>query len=209
MAKRRLITFEGSEGCGKTTQIARLKERLEARGEKVVVTREPGGTPLGEAIRHLLKHAPEGKGMSAATELLLFSASRAELVDKVILPALNENAWVLCDRFTDSTVVYQGLARGLPANFIDQVNHIATNSLRPGLTFLLELSPEKALERLAARATKDRIEEEDALFFRRVREGFSELADREPARIRRIDADATPEEVAAAVWTQFSHAFPA
>ena len=207
--KTRLITFEGSEGCGKTTQIARLKERLESRGERVVVTREPGGTPLGETIRHLLKDAPEGRGMSPRSELLLFSASRAELVDKVILPALNEGAWVLCDRFVDSTVVYQGLARKLPMEIITELNNFVTGGVVPGLTFLLELSPEKTAERLASRATKDRIEEEDAHFFHLVRNGFVTLAEFDPERIKRIDADSAPEVVADAVWTHFSHAFPA
>ncbi len=205
--KRRLITFEGSEGCGKTTQIARLKERLESLGEQVVVTREPGGTALGEAIRHLLKDAPEGRHMGARAELLLFSASRAELVGKVIAPALDDGAWVLCDRFIDSTVVYQGSARGLAMEMIGRLNDFATAGVRPGLTFLLDLSPEKAAERLQARATKDRIEEEDEAFFARVRDGFLRLAEVEPHRIKRIDADGSPEAVAEAVWKHFTEAF--
>ncbi|SDU17376.1 thymidylate kinase [Verrucomicrobium sp. GAS474] len=205
----RLITFEGSEGCGKTTQISLLKEKLETRGETVLVTREPGGTPLGEKIRHLLKDAPEGKGMTDATELLLFSASRAELVTKVIAPALKEGAWVLCDRFTDSTFVYQGIARELPIEFISTLNLFATGDLVPGLTLLLEVSPAKAAERMAHRATRDRIEDEEPEFFDIVREGFVTLAESEPDRIKRINADADPGTVAEIIWTHFLHAFPA
>jgi len=205
--KRRLITFEGSEGCGKTTQIALLKKRLEARGEKVVVTREPGGTALGEAIRHLLKDAPEGRGMSSATELLLFSASRAELIDKVILPALTRLDWVLCDRFTDSTLVYQGMARRLPEATIDPINHAATSGIKPGLTLVLDLPLEKAAARLRTRATKDRFEEEDETFFTRVKDGFLQLAKKEPERIKVVDADAPPEVVAGEVWKHFTEAF--
>ena len=207
MDRRRFISLEGSEGCGKTTQFSLLKEALEKRGEKVVVTREPGGTALGESIRHLLKHAPEGRGMAPETELLLFAASRAELVRKVIQPALDAGKWVLSDRFSDSTLVYQGVARGLPPDSIARVNGVATAGLEPGLTLLFDLEPETALRRVHTRALFDRIEEEDAAFFTRVRDGFLHLAAAHPGRIKLIEAAPPQAEVAAAVWKRVTDAF--
>jgi dTMP kinase len=207
MTRRRFISLEGSEGCGKTTQFSLLKEELEKRGEKVVVTREPGGTALGEKIRDLLKFAPEGRGMAAETELLLFVASRSELVRKVIRPALDEGKWVLSDRFSDSTLVYQGVARGLSPETIARVNGVATDGLEPGLTLLFDLEPEIAVRRVRSRALFDRIEEEDAAFFTRVREGFLHLAANHPERIKLIEAAPPQAEVAAAVWKRVADAF--
>ena len=205
--RRRFVSFEGSEACGKTTQIALLKEMLERRGEKVLVTREPGGTPVGETLRILLKSAPEGRGMSPETELLLFTASRAELVRKVILPALDEGKWVLSDRFSDSTLVYQGVARGLSVKTIARVNGVATGGLEPGLTLLFDLDPEVAMLRVRSRALFDRIDQEDAVFFTRVRQGFIDLAAAHPARIKRIDASPAIAEVAVAVEKEVADAF--
>ena len=142
MQTARFITFEGGEAVGKSTQIERLAARLQERGDEVLVTREPGGTPLGEQIRHLLKHAPEGQGMTPKTELLLFLASRAELVRKVIGPALDRGAWVLCDRFLDSTTVYQGAGRGLPEEIVSRLNGFAIGARLPGLTLVLDIEPE-------------------------------------------------------------------
>src|SRR5277367_234717 len=141
------ISLEGGEAVGKSTQIERLAARLHKLGHKTLVTREPGGTPLGESIRHLLKHAPEGRGMTPYTELLLFLASRAELVRKVIMPALDQGAWVLSDRFLDSTTVYQGAGRNLPMEIVERVNAFAVGPHLPGLTLVLDLSPEEARRR--------------------------------------------------------------
>jgi dTMP kinase len=210
--RRRFISFEGSEGCGKTTQLALLKAALEKRGERVVLVREPGGTPIGEMIRHLLKHALEGRGMAPETELLLFAASRAELVRKVVLPALDEGDWVLSDRFSDSTAVYQGVARGLSPEQIVRVDGFATAGLEPGLTVLLDLSAEEAARRLASRPQApserfDRIEKEDASFFDRVRDGFRRRAAAHPERIKTVASEGTAEEVAAQVWEKVADAF--
>src|SRR5271155_5242315 len=146
------ISLEGGEAVGKSTQIERLAARLNKLGHKTLVTREPGGTPLGESIRHLLKHAPEGRGMSPQAELLLFLASRAELVRKVIMPSLDQGVWVLSDRFLDSTTVYQGAGRQLPSEIVERVNAFAVGPCVPGLTLVLDLDPAAARQRQLARA---------------------------------------------------------
>src|ERR1700678_2519017 len=170
------ISLEGGEAVGKSTQIERLSKRLTGLGQKVVLTREPGGTPLGESIRHLLKHAPEGKGMTPYTELLLFLASRAELVRKVIMPALDQGSWVLSDRFLDSTTVYQGAGRRLPIEIVERINAFAVGPHLPDLTLVLDLEPEEAYRRLKDReksaAAFDRMEAEPSDFFARVRAGY-------------------------------------
>lgn len=212
MKRLRLITLEGGEGCGKTTQLARLSGRLRERGHNVLTLREPGGTPLGEVIRDLLKHHPDGQGMSAEAELLLFAASRAELVRKAILPALAAGQWVLCDRFLDSTTVYQGHARGLSGTAVQAVNELATDGCRPGLTLVLDMPPEEALrrarDRTARDAQADRMEAESLEFYTRVREGFRELTRREPERVRLMDATGHPDEVAARLWKEVMDVFP-
>lgn len=210
--KSHFISFEGGEAAGKSTQIERLKERLTKLGQRVVVTREPGGTPLGEAIRHLLKHAPEGRDMCDYSELLLFLASRAELVRKVIVPALEEGAWVLSDRFLDSTTVYQGAGRRLPIEMIERVNAFAVGPHLPGLTLVLDLEPKEARQRLARRAPpgegpSDRIEDEPGDFFDRVREGYHNLAKAHSQRIKIVPAGGTIEEVTEAIWKEVVHAF--
>ena len=188
MAPARFITFEGGEAVGKSTQIELLAARLKERGEKVLITREPGGTPLGESIRHLLKHAPEGRGMSSQTELLLFLASRAELVRKVIVPALDAGTWVLCDRFLDSTTVYQGAGRRLPLEVVTRINAFAVGPHLPGLTLVLDLEQEEARNRLLKRTgsipAADRMEDEPADFFARVRQGYHDLAKAYPERVK-------------------------
>lgn len=205
--KSRFISFEGGEGAGKSTQIELLAKRLTAAGHSVLVTREPGGTPLGESIRHLLKHAPEGRGMAPETELLLFLASRAELVRKVIVPALNEGRWVLSDRFLDSTTVYQGLGRRLPAEIVERINAFAVGPHLPSLTLVLDLEPEETRRRLQSRAktgkTKfDRLEAEPADFHERVRQGYLALAHAHPDRVRLVPAAGPIDGIAEVVWRE-------
>jgi len=198
------ISFEGSEGCGKTTQIQRLAEHLERNDYPVLVTREPGGTPLGETIRNLLKFADEGRDMVPETELLLFAASRAQLVRSVIEPALEAGKWVIADRFMDSTTVYQGVARQLDFEAVAAINEFAVGDLRPDLTFVLDLDPEEARRRLLRRprplGTPDRMEQMEPAFYEAVREGYLALARDEPVRFRVINAGRSVETVAEEVW---------
>ena len=195
------ISFEGSEGCGKSTQIERLCDWLESSGRELVRLREPGGTPLGESIRGLLQHAPEGEGMSARAELLLFTASRAQLVDKVVKPALARGRVVVCDRFLDSTAVYQGVARRLGRDAVDSINAFAVDGCLPDLTFYLDLPPEDGMRRVLDRSTgaRDRIEREQNEFFQRVRAGYLDLASDNPGRVVVVDAAASVDEVAGAI----------
>jgi len=194
----RFITFEGPEGAGKSTQIRRLAERLEAAGDEVVLTREPGGTPLGEAIRGLLQHDAAGEAPVPAAEAYLFAASRAQHVANLIRPALERGAWVLSDRFVDSSAAYQGAGREFEVGDILQLNALAVGGLMPRITFLLDISPEDAAERMKDRAA-DRIESEARAFHERVRAGFLALAKNEPARFCLIDATASEDEIAAQI----------
>jgi dTMP kinase len=195
------ITFEGSEGCGKTTQIELLTRTLQASGRKVIVTREPGGTPIGEQIRHVLQHSRESEGMTPETELLLFAASRAQLVREVIEPALAAGTDVISDRFLDSTTVYQGVARRLDAADVRRINSFAVGDRLPDLTLVLDLTATEARARVfnrpgGAAAAPDRIEREPLAFYERVRAGCLELAASEPARFRVIDAAQTRDAIA-------------
>lgn len=204
MANGKFITFEGGEGCGKSTQVKRLKAALEAEGLEVVLTREPGGTWLSERIRTLIKDQNEDPPCDRA-ELLLFLAARAQLVKSVIRPALERGAWVISDRFSDSTLAYQGYGRGLPLEIIDMANKFACENLKSDLTLLLEVDPQVAASRLAGReastnTTADRIERAGNEFHSRLRRGFAELAKQEPWRIVPIDANGTPDEVFDEVW---------
>ena len=207
------ISLEGGEAVGKSTQIERLSARLAKLGHKVLVTREPGGTPIGESIRHLLKHAPEGRDMSSHTELLLFLASRAELVRKVIIPALSEGSWVISDRFLDSTTVYQGAGRKLPKEIVERLNAFAVGPNVPGLTLVLDLEPEAARERQILRshppgsASFDRMEAEPLDFFERVRQGYQEVAKAHPNRVKIVSAAGSVDETAEAVWREVAEAF--
>lgn len=196
-----LLSFEGSEGCGKSTQIALLRTRLEAAGRNVVVLREPGGTELGESIRHLLQHAKEGAAMTPETELLLFAASRAQLVREKIRPLLESGTFVILDRFLDSTTVYQGIARGLPLESVRAINHFAIGGTLPNLTLVLDMDSATAWQRIHQSGRElDRMESQPQSFFEKVRQGYLEVAQAEPQRIQVVDAGASPEAVHAAVW---------
>lgn len=204
MPQGRFITFEGGEGCGKSTQCRRLCEALEGRGIDVLLTREPGGTWLAESIRHLIKDQDEDPPCDRS-ELLLFLAARAQLVRNVIRPALKAGKWVVCDRFSDSTIAYQGYGRGLPIDTIRIANDFACDGLSPDLTLLLEVSPETARARRLAResatnTSADRIESAGDEFHARLANGFSRLAEEFPERIRRIDANGGVEDVWENVW---------
>lgn len=194
----RLLTLEGGEGAGKTSAIAALRERLQACGHEVVLTREPGGTPLAERIRELLLH-PRDEALQPETELLLMFAARAQHVQQVVRPALQRGAFVVSDRFTDSSYAYQGNGRGLDVDWIEELERRVVG-LRPGLTLLLDLDVRAGRARTIGRDLwPDRIEREQDDFFERVREGFRQRAAAEPQRFRLIDAAQTPEQVAAAV----------
>lgn len=196
-----LLSFEGSEGCGKSTQIRLLKERLENEGREVVVLREPGGTEIGESIRHLLQHAKEGHSMTPETELLLFAASRAQIVREKIRPLVERGVVVILDRFLDSTTVYQGHARGLPLDAVNAINRFAIGGTLPRLTLVLDMDTTLAWQRIHATGRElDRMESQPPAFFEKVRQGYLALAAAEPDRIQVIDASAAPEAVHAAVW---------
>ena len=204
MHRGKFITFEGGEGCGKSTQVKRLKAALEAEGLEVVLTREPGGTWLSEEIRRLIKDQMTDAPCDRS-ELLLFLAARAQLVKNVIRPALEAGKWVVSDRFSDSTLAYQGYGRGLPLEILKETNDFACEGLKPDLTLLLEVSPETAAARLrrreaATNTTADRIELAGDEFHSRLRRGFAELAKQEPWRIVTIDANGTVDEVWEEVW---------
>jgi dTMP kinase len=203
MKSGKFITFEGPEGSGKSTHIKLLKAYLEERGIEVVLTREPGGTPLGEEIRKILQHDHSEPPVPSA-EVLLFLASRAQHVERLIRPALQQGKWVLCDRFADSTFAYQGYGRGFDMESLRAVNAFAVSGLCPDLTVLLDVNPQTSRERLAARqastaTTPDRIEREAAAFHERVRNGFLALAKEEPERLVVINTEREPSEVAAAI----------
>ena len=206
------ITFEGPEGGGKSTHIRRLAERLRASGQDVVVTREPGGTPLGEAIRGLLQHDAAGESPVPRAETLLFCASRAQLVQAVIRPALARGAWVLADRFADSTFAYQGAGRGFLLADLQAANAFATGGLVPDLTLLLDLDADEARRRLAGRGAPaggaDRFEREPPDFHARLRAGFLALAAAEPGRFAVIPAGRPVDDVADDVWRTVADRLP-
>jgi dTMP kinase len=199
------ITFEGNEGSGKSTQIGLLAARLEQLGHRVRAVREPGGTPVGEEIRHTLKHSPNNQEMTPEAELLLMIASRAQLVREVIRPALERGESVLCDRFYDSTVAYQGYGRQLDLSFIETLTHFAVGHTRPDLTLLLLVPEPMSQQRRAARhaaqpVVRDRMEEADHEFFARVAHGYETILRAEPNRVRRVDATRTARQVETEIW---------
>ena len=203
------ITFEGGEGCGKSTQIAALKARLEAMGKTVVQTREPGGTALGESVRNLLQYDDAGQGMSPEAELLLFAASRAQHVRELIAPAIAEGQIVLCDRFLDSTTVYQGVARAIDSKKVDTINQFAIGDTKPDLTILIDLPPEIGLARVHARSNGklDRMEKEAIEFFQAVRQGYLDLAKSEPKRFLVLDGSQSVEELETQIWQKVEATF--
>lgn len=201
----KFITFEGPEGSGKSTQIGLLAEKLKQQGLEVLCTREPGGTSTGEAVRNILQHDAAGEPLADRAELLLFTASRAQLMGQVVLPALEGGSWVLCDRFIDSTMAYQGFARGMDIATLDAVNEFAIYGRKPDLTLLLDLDVETGFGRLESRyagseESHDRFEREARDFHQRVRDGYHQLAEREPARFRVVDSNRPIEAVSADIW---------
>lgn len=199
------ITFEGTEGCGKSTQISLLAERLRAEGRTVRLLREPGGTAIGEEIRHTLKHSSANHGMTPEAELLLMNASRAQLVREIIRPALGSGEVVLCDRFSDSTVAYQGYGRQLDLKMIQSIIDIAIGDTRPNLTLLLSIPQTTSEQRQRSRqanqpVVRDRFEEADRSFFDRVAQGYEAVAKAEPNRVKVIDAAGPIETVRDAIW---------
>ena len=197
MAIGKFITLEGIDGCGKTTQIELLQQYLRERGFTVETTREPGGTVLAEAIRCLLLEPRYGP-VEARAEVFLYAAARAQHVAERIQPALQAGKLVLCDRYVDSSIAYQGYGRGLGAELVRQVNDLATGGLRPDLTLVLDVAVEVGLKRRRSHTAADRLEQEDLDFYRRVRQSYRELASQEPERVYLIDASRPPQ----AVWAQ-------
>ena len=205
MPKGLFITFEGTEGCGKSTQIKLLAEHLQALGHRVRQLREPGGTPIGEEIRHTLKHSEHNHAMTAEAELLLMNASRAQIVREVIRPALADGEMVLCDRFYDSTIAYQGYGRELDLAKVKSVVEFAVGETKPNLTLFLHVSAEVSAARLRSRQTtlpfvRDRFEEADRKFFERVAHGYGVIAASEPQRVKFINGAQPLDVVCAEIW---------
>ncbi|HKK17105.1 MAG TPA: dTMP kinase [Opitutales bacterium] len=196
------ITFEGGEGCGKSTQIERLATQLRAEGHTVHQTREPGGTKLGEAIRKLLQHDQAGHGMCPESELLLFTAARAQLVREFIIPALERKEIVLCDRFADSTTVYQGVARSIDPIEVAAINQFACGTIVPDLTLLIDLDPEVGLQRARdnRESPLDRMEQEALAFHQQVRRGYLELAQVDNERFTVLDGTKDIETLEKEIW---------
>jgi dTMP kinase len=200
------ITFEGGEGCGKSNHSRLLLKKLEQQNIPVVLTHEPGGTALGDELRKTLKKK-RGSSVSSQAELFIVAASRAELVAEVIRPSLEQGKVVICDRFTHSTVVYQGYGRGLDFTAIQMVNNMATRHLNPDLIVLLDIPPEQGLAR--KQSLEDRFELEDLSFHRRVRDGYLKMAAAEPDRWLVIDASLPRSKVAGIIWDRVSQLLPA
>ena len=212
MSRGKLITFEGPEGAGKSTQAAMLIAKLEARGIEVIYTREPGGTKLGEAIRGVLQYNAAGEDPCPESEVLLFEASRAQLVRQVIRPALERGAWVICDRFADSTTAYQGFGRGFSVELMETINRFAIGDSAPDMTILLDVNVSLGMQRCAKRQVGkklqyDRIESEALEFHEKVRQGYLELARRYPERFRKVDAMRHADPIAEDVWKLVGDAF--
>ncbi len=205
MAKGLFITFEGTEGCGKSTQVGILADNLRALGHRVRTLREPGGTPIGEEIRHTLKHSQQNHAMTPEAELLLMNASRAQLVREIIRPALAAGEIVVCDRFYDSSIAYQGYGRELDLEKAKSVIGFAVGETKPDLTLLLHVPAEVSAERLRSRQTnlpfvRDRIEEADQKFFERAAHGFGVIAASEPNRVKFINGAQAVDVVSAKIW---------
>jgi len=203
-ATGRLISFEGSEGSGKSTQISLLAARLIKEKRDVVTVREPGGTEIGEQIRNIIVHNSKGDEMCAETELLLFAAARAQLVREVIVPALMAGKIVLSDRFLDSSTVYQGIARNLAADPVAQINRFAVGNVMPRLTIVIDVPTEVSLARLKQRASDlpDRMERENIDFYTKVREGYLVLAKGMPERFILIDGTKSTDVIEKKIWSE-------
>lgn len=218
-----LLTFEGGEGSGKSTQVRLLFQRLQTLGWPCLCTREPGGTPLGQSLRELLLHKTETR-LDPLAELLLYAADRAQHITEVIHPALQSGHLVLCDRHTDSTLAYQGYGRGLDLSLIEQLNTMATQGIRPDITFWLKLSPDLGLARTQQRQSTparssivspqpdppqpDRMEQTALAFHNRIATGFAQLAQTDPDRIHAIEAEASPDCVAEQIWQTLTSRYP-
>lgn len=200
----KLISFEGSEGSGKTTQIARLAAHLQKAGREVVTVREPGGTEIGEQIRNIIVHNSKGDEMCAETELLLFAAARAQLVREVIAPSLLRGAVVLSDRFLDSSTVYQGIARNLAADPVAQINRFAVGDVMPDVTIVIDVPPEVSLARVKQRASDlpDRMERENIDFYKKVRDGYLVLAKGMSERFIVVDGTKSEDAIEKKIWTE-------
>jgi dTMP kinase len=199
-----LISFEGSEGSGKSTQIAHLAEQLQRAGREVVSTREPGGTEIGEQVRNIIVHNSRGDEMCAETELLLFAAARAQLVRELIAPNLMKGVIVLCDRYIDSSTVYQGVARNLSLDPVQQINKFAVGNVLPDLTIVLDVPTEVSMARIHQRASDlpNRMERENIEFYRKVRDGYLLLARSLPKRFFVVDGTLPEEKVRKLIWAE-------
>jgi dTMP kinase len=200
----KLISFEGSEGSGKSTQIARLAEHIQNAGREVVATREPGGTEIGEQIRNIIVHNSKGDEMCPETELLLFTAARAQVVREVIAPALSRGAIVLSDRYLDSSTVYQGIARNLAPGPVSDINQFAVGNVMPDLTIVIDVPTEVSLARIRQRASDlpDRMERENIAFYTKVREGYLLLAQQWPQRVVVVDGTLSPDALDKKIWNE-------
>ena len=198
--KGKFITFEGGEGCGKSTHIEQTVARLRERGRLPVVVREPGGTEVGEQIRHVLQYSKQSAAMVPETELLLFCASRAQLVREIIGPALARGQVIIADRFLDSTTVYQGVGRKLDPAKVAAINRFAIGDYLPDLTLVIDLDPRIGLERARGRELFDRMENQSLRFFQRVRQGYLDLAKAEPQRVKVIDGNQGIAVVDRQIW---------
>jgi dTMP kinase len=198
--KGKLITLEGGEGCGKSTLLPRLAGRIRAAGHTVLTTRDPGGTDIGGQIRHILQHSRQSIAMASETELLLYCASRAQLVHEVIVPALERGEIVLGDRFYDSTTVYQGVGRQLDLRAVEQIVEFSAAGCVPNLTVVIDLDPRVGLERVRGRELFDRMDNQSLEFYERVRRGYLDLAKREPRRVKVVNGSQSVEAVEEQVW---------
>src|SRR5438270_5360402 len=208
MAGMPFITFEGSEGCGKSTQVQLLATHLKILGVPFLVTREPGGTAIGESIRELLQFAPQSASMTPETELLLFEASRSQLVREVIKPALERGECVIADRFLDSSTVYQGAARKLEGKFVQQLNSFAVGDCVPDITFVLDVDLKTARSRMKAPRRPDRMEMQSDEFYEDVRNAYRDFAAREEKRAVLIDGSQFADKISEEIWTMLSNRFP-
>lgn len=201
------ITFEGIDGCGKSTQLELFKGFLKKKGIDFLIIREPGGTEIGERIRDILLDKNNMK-MDSRTELLLFEASRSQIINEKILPALADGKTVICDRFFDSTTAYQGYGRGLDVKVIEKLNKYASYSRNPDITFLFDIDPEDAFNRIANRAkADDRIDSESVVFMKKVRDGYIKIANENPERIRIIDSNRKIETISEEIINIFEEVY--